>query len=39
MFYDKTLSFKDLENINFEETKKNVKKYFKKLDKIKMGVG
>ena len=35
MFYTKTLSFKDLENMNFNETKMKVKKYFKKLDNIK----
>jgi len=34
MFCDKTLSFQNLENINFEETKKNVNDYFKNLEKI-----
>jgi len=34
MFIDKTLSFQNLENINFEETKKRVNSYFIKLEKL-----
>lgn len=34
MYNDKTLSFQNLENFNFDETKKNVNNYFIYLEKL-----
>ena len=34
MFNDKTLSIENIENLNYEETKKNVNKYFKNLEML-----
>lgn len=34
MYKDKTLSFQNLENFDFEETKKNINNYFMNLEKL-----